>query len=95
MEQYGVRQVVLVEFALGEAGGEVGAVDRQVVLLQQVRQRAEVILVAVRQDDGQKGVAVLFEEVEVGDGHVHAVGGLFGEPHPDIDDDHLVAVTQT
>ena len=50
------------------------------------------ILVSVREHDGGQIVTVLFEEIEVGHGHVHAVGRLFWKAHPCVHDDHLVAV---
>ena len=46
-----VEQLVLFEFAFSEPGCEVRTVNRDVELLEQVRQRAEMIFVTVREDD--------------------------------------------
>ena len=50
------------------------------------------VLVPVRQDDGDDVVAVLFEVVEVGHADIDAVSGLFREAHPGVEDNHVVAV---
>ena len=46
----------------------------------------------MRENDRGDVVAVLVEETEIGDAHVHAERGLGGEAHPGVEDDHLVAV---
>ena len=52
------------------------------------------VFVAVRQNDGAHGVAVLLQVGDVGDDDVHAKQFGFGKHHPGIDHDQVVAVAQ-
>src|ERR1044072_3790363 len=93
MKEYITEQVVLFELAFRETCGEVRTVNRNVELLEQVRQRAEMIFVAVRQNDGGDVVAVLVEKTKVRNGNVDAVSRLFRKAHPGVENQHLIAVT--
>ena len=88
-----VRQSVLPELASREAEREVGAVDRHAHLVVEIRQGADVVLVAVGQDDRPDLVLVLQEVTEIRDHDVDAVDLLLGEHEPGVDDDRLAAVT--
>src|ERR1051325_1396129 len=92
MQQHVAEQLVLFEFALGQAGGEVGTVNRNVEFFEQVRQRAEVIFVTVREDYGGDIVAVLVQKIEVWDRNIDAICRLLGKAHPGVENQHLVAV---
>ena len=92
MQQHVIEQIVFFELAFGQTGREVGTVDWNVESLQQVRQRAEVILVTVSENYGRNIVAKLIEKAEIWNGNVDAVSGLFGKAHPGVENQHLVAV---
>src|SRR6185295_12613127 len=79
MKQDVAKQVVFFEFAFRQPGGEMRAIDRDVELFEQVRQRAEMIFVTVREHDGRDVVFVFVEKVEVRDGNVDAVSRLLGK----------------
>ena len=69
------------EFAFRQAGGEMRAVDRNIEFLEQIRQSAQMIFVAVREDDGRDVVFVLVEKTKIRDRNVDAVRGLLrGSP---------------
>src|SRR5215510_13424484 len=93
MEQYVAQQVMFFEFAFGQARGEVGTIDRDVEFLQDVRERAEMIFVPVREDDGGDVFAIFVEKTEVRDGDIDSVRGLFGKTHASVENQHLVAIT--
>src|SRR6266536_2362327 len=84
---------MLLELAFGEPGGEVRTVDRKVESLEDIWQRAQMIFVPVGEDYRGDVVAVLFEEVEVGNVNIDAVGRLFRQTHAGIKDDHVIPVT--
>ena len=53
------------------------------------------IFVTVRQDDGGDVVAILFEEIEVRNGDIDAVGGFFRKAHAGVENEHLVAIAHS
>ena len=79
MQQHVAEQVVFFEFAFSQTGGEVRTVNRNVELLQDVRQRAEMIFVTVREDNRGDVVAILFEKIEIGNGNIDAVSASLRE----------------
>ena len=83
---------MLIELALGKPGGEVGTVDGNIELLEQVRQRAEVVLVPVGEHYRSDVVAILFKKIEVGNANVNAVGGFFRKTHARIENKHLIFI---
>src|SRR5215213_457542 len=95
MQQHVAKQVVFFEFAFREAGGEMRAVDRNVELLQQVRQRAEVIFVPVCKNDGGDVVLVFVKKTKIWDRHIDAIGRFLRKAHPGVENQHLVAVAQS
>ena len=70
---------------------EVRRVNRHIKSFQYVRQRAQVILVAVRENNRGDVVSIFFEGAEVRNRNVDAIDALFGKAHARIDDNHLVA----
>ena len=74
--------------------GEPGGVDRDVQLGQNVRQRSDVVFVAVGYQDGPDALSVLHEVRYVGDGEIDPGHILLGEEHPGVDDDNVLAVLQ-
>src|SRR5690348_9963538 len=95
MQQHVVEQIVFFEFAFGEAGGEMRAVNGHVKLLQQVRQRAEMIFVTVSENDGGDVVFVLVKETKIRNRDVDTVSRFFGKAHPGVENQHLVAEPQS
>src|SRR6185369_9011830 len=95
MQQHITEQIVFFEFALREAGSEMRAVDRNVELLQKVRQGTKVIFMAVREDDGGNVVLVLVEKTKIRNRHIDAVSRFLGKAHPGVENQHLVAVAQS
>src|SRR5258708_2147263 len=95
MEQNIAKQVMLFQFAFSETGSEVRTVDGNVKSLEEVRQGAKMIFVAVREHYRSDVVAILFEEFKVRNADVHAVGSLFRKAHPGVEYQHLVAIAQS
>ena len=63
------------------------AVDRHVELAEQERQPADVVLMAVGEEDGLQQAGPLREVGDLGDHDVHAEHLVLGEHQPDIDGD--------
>ena len=93
MHQSIAKQVMFLQLALSQSGGEVGTVNRDVEFLQDVRERAEVVLVPVSQNNGGDVLAILFKEIEVRNTNVDAIGRLFRKPHAGVEDNHFILVT--
>src|SRR6478735_7026965 len=79
---------VLLELGLDEGEGQRGADERDVALeAQQVRDRTDVVLVAVRQDDGLDVVESVLDVGEVGEDEGEAGVVVLGEEHAAVDDE--------
>ena len=87
-----VQEPVLLQLQLYQAGGHTGGVDGGVDAAQQVGDGADVVLVAVGEEDAPDLVLVLDEIGEVGDDHIDAVHVVVGEAHAHIDNDDIAAV---
>ena len=83
---------MLVELRLGEGERQAAGVDRHVELPQDERQGAEVVLVAVRDDEAEHVVAALEQVADVGQHEVDAEHVVAREREPAVDDDDLAAV---
>lgn len=94
MQHYIAENTVLIELAFRQSEREARSVDRNIELLQDVRQRAEMIFVSMGEDDRGDFVAILFEDLEIRNADIDSVDALFGKPHAGVDDDHLVAIAQ-
>ena len=91
LDQLGVvEQAVLFELAFDVGEGELGAVDGDVELGEDPGQAADVVFVAVGEDDGADVVAVLDEIADVGNDDVDAEQLFFGEHQAGVDDDDVV-----
>src|SRR5947209_384218 len=86
-----VEEFVLVELVLDVGECEVGAIDGHVEFAQNPRYGADVVFVAVGEDDGADVRAILDEIGEVGDDDVHAEELGFGEHEAGVDDDDVVS----
>ena len=80
------EQAGLLDAVAGEPERQRRAVDRHGDLAQQVLQRPDVVLVAVRGDDGDDPRSVLAQVREVGQHEVDAVHVRVGEHQPAVDE---------
>jgi hypothetical protein len=87
----GIEQAGFFEALFDEREREAGAVDGDVDVTKDVRQRADVIFVAVRENDRFDEMAILFEIGDVWNDEVDAEEFGFGEHHSGVDDNDGVA----
>jgi hypothetical protein len=85
---------VLVELALNVGEGELGAVDGNVQFGEDPRKTADVVLVAMREDDGADEGTVFDEVADVGNNDVDAEELFLGEHEAGVDDDDVVPETE-
>ena len=88
------RDLVLIQAALHQRQGEGRAIDGHVEFGQEIRDRADVVLMAMRQKQRSDVLAVLDQIGEVRRDDIHAEQFGFGEHHAAIDDDDVVAIAQ-
>ena len=88
----GQARDAVVELVLEQLHGHFAAVDGRLELAHQVRQAADVVLMAVGDEDTAHAVSVLQHIGEVRDDGVHAGHGLVREDLAAVDDDDVVAV---
>ena len=86
-----IEQAVLFELFAHQRQRELRAVNRHVQIAKDVGNRADVVLVRVRQHDGAHHVLVLLQVSDVGDDDVHAQQFLLGEHQARVDHDNVVA----
>src|ERR1700758_1094130 len=89
-----IEHLVLFELAFHISKGELGAVYGHVQLGEDPGQAADVVFVAVGEDDSAHMVAVLDEVGDVGDDDVDTEQLGFGEHQPGIDDEDVVFVAE-
>ena len=92
VEICGLEEAVLFEFAFDEADRERRAVDRLVDEFQKVREAADVVLVAVRDDDALDAVLVALHIGEVRDDDVDAEHLRLREREAAVEDDHVPVI---
>ena len=85
------RKAEFLQLVADEAAGQAGAVDGQVELLQQVGDAADVILVAVGDEQTLDLILVLHHEGHVGDDHIDAEHIVIREDEAAVHDDHITA----
>ena len=88
----GFHQLVLLQLQLDETGGEAGAVDGHVDLLEHIGDGADVVLVAVGDEQAPDPGLVLDEVADIGDHAVDAVHVITGEGHTAVHHDDFTAV---
>src|SRR6266404_6938969 len=94
MQQYIAENAVLVELAFRQPEREARSINRNIELLQNVWQRAQMIFVSMGEDYRGDLVAILFEDLEIRNADIDPIDALFGKPHARVDNDHFVAITQ-
>jgi hypothetical protein len=87
-------QLVLVQPALDQRQREGCAVDRHIELGQEVRDRPDVILVGMRQEQRPHAIAIFHQVREIRRDDIDAQQLGFGKHHAAIDDDDVVAIAQ-
>ena len=92
MELGAAQEPVLLELELDEPGGEAGAVDGQVHLLEHIGDGADVVLVTVGDEHAPQPPVVLHKIAHIGDHAVDAVHIIAGEGHAAVHHDDLAAV---
>ena len=88
----GLEQAVLLQLQLDEAGGEPGAVDGHVHLLEDIGDGPDVVLVAVGDEQAPDSGLIFHQVGHVGDDEVDAVHVVPGEAHAAVHHDQLSAV---
>ena len=82
---------LFLELAGDQAGGERRREQRRLQLLGEIGQRADMILVAVSQDDAGEPLLLILDELEVGQDQVDAGIVGIGEGQAEVDHDPLAA----
>ena len=67
-------------------------INRQIEFAENIGESADVVFVAVREDDRGQIVAIFFEKIEIWNRDIDAKRRFLRKAHPGIDDYHLVAV---
>ena len=83
------RKAEFLQLVADEAAGQAGTVDGQVELLQQVGDAADVVLVAVGDEQTLDLILVLHHKGEVRDDHIHAEHLAVREHQTAVHDDHI------
>src|SRR5438270_10992743 len=91
MQQHVTQDSMLIKLALRQTKREVRRINRDIEFLQNVRQRAQMIFMTVREDDRGYLFAVLFEDFEIRNRNSDFVDALFGKAHARSDDNPPVA----
>ena len=86
-----VQQIVFLQLELDERGGERRGVQRHVELPEHIGDGADVVLVAVGEDDAPHAALVGLEIADIGEDAVDAVHILVREAHPAVDHDDIAA----
>ena len=82
-------QTELLQLVADQAAGQAGAIDGQVKFLQQIRDAADVVFVAVGDEQALNLILVLHHKGEVRDDHIHAVHVAVREHKAAVHDDHV------
>ena len=87
-----IEQVVLFELELNDRRRQRGRVDRHIELLEHVRDRADMVLMPVRDDHAADAVFVCLQVADVRDDHVDAIEVLIRKAHAAVDKEHVLAI---
>ena len=81
----------LLQLIADEAAGQAGAVDGQIELLQQIGDAADVILMAVGNEQALDLILILHHKGEIRDDHIDAEHIVIREDEAAVHDDHIAA----
>ena len=84
-------QAELFQLIPDKAAGQAGAVDGQIELLQQIGDAADVVFVAVGDEQALDLLLILHHEGEIRDDQIHAVHVAVREDEAAVHDDHIAA----
>jgi hypothetical protein len=88
------EQAVLLDARVGQAEGHLGAIERERDVGQQVAERPDVILMAVRQHAADDLVGPFVHPREVGQNNVDAEHVVVGKHEPAVEQQDLVLVLE-
>src|SRR5947199_2085106 len=94
MQQYVAENSVFIQLTFRQTQSEVRRVNRNIDFLQHIRQRTEVIFVAVRKDDRRDVLLVLLEDFKIRNADIDSVDTLFGKAHAGIEHEHFITEPQ-
>ena len=86
-----VQQIVLFELQLDHGRRQRRRINWDIEFLEHIRHSADVVLVAVGQDDAADAAGVGFEIADIRQNNVDTVHILVGETHAAIDHDNVAA----
>ena len=87
-----IQQVVLFQLQLDDRGGERRGIDRNIDLLENIRDRSDMVLMTVRDDHAANAIAVGLQIGNVGDNHIHAIEILIRETHAAVDEKNILTI---
>ena len=93
-ESGGIEEAGFFEALFDEGERKARAINRNIQIAENVGEGADMIFVAVGQDNGTDVLAILLEVGDVGDDEVDAEELGFGEHHAGIDDEDIVTETK-
>ena len=83
------RESVLFELSIHQPKGQHGAINRQIDPLEQIRQRADVILMPMSKHNSTNLICVAFYKCKVWQHQIYSEHIVIGERHPAVDDHHV------
>ena len=86
------RQSVLLQLELDEAQGQGGGVDGGIYGLQHIGQGADMVLMAVGDEEALELLLIFGKVGHIGDHQIHTVHIVLGEAEAAVDDDHILAI---
>ena len=86
------RQTVLGQLVADDADGQLGAVDGGIDGAQDIGDRADVVLMPVREQDAADAILVLFQVGDIGNDEVDAQHFLVGKAETAVNDDDVVLI---
>ena len=94
MQHHVAQDSMLIQLAFRQSQREARRVNGNVDPFQHVRQRANVILVPMRENNRGDLLPILFEDFEIRNANIDAIDALFGKAHARIEHQHLVPKPQ-
>ena len=90
----GFQQTVLLQLDLDQAGGQSGGMQRSIDLLEHIGYAADVVLMAVGEEESAESMLVLDQIGHIRDHQIHPVHIILRESETAVHHDHVVAVFQ-
>jgi len=90
----GIEEIGFLEALLDQSEREARAVNGNIEVAKDIGKRADVVFMAMSEDNGTNVSAILLEVGDIGDDEINAEEFGFREHHTGVDDDDVVAVAQ-